>query len=83
MPGCFRHGNSESNDMPQTPANERLLNAIYEVIQANPGIRPRDIHRILGIEHSGYLRNILIKRQLVTKKQKGSTVYYYALKGKS
>lgn len=64
--------------MPQTPENKRLLNAIYEVIRDNPGIRPRDIHRILGIGHSGHLREMLIESQLVGKENEGSTVRYYA-----
>jgi len=50
------------------------------LIKKRPGIRPREMHTILGLEHSAHLRNTLIKRGLVKKQRKGAAVHYYPFK---
>lgn len=56
---------------------EELLEQVLSVIRKNHGIRPREIHKIMELEHSASLRNTLIKRGLVRKERKGAAVHYY------
>lgn len=63
--------------MTASRSNAALRDEIYRIIQENPGIRPRDIHRKLGIAHSGHLRDSLIRQGLVRKEKHGNAVYYY------
>lgn len=56
---------------------EQKLAGILAIIRKKPGIRPREIHKIMGLEHSTPLRNTLIKRGLVRKERKGAAVHYY------
>ncbi|PIS04607.1 MAG: hypothetical protein COT81_05580 [Candidatus Buchananbacteria bacterium CG10_big_fil_rev_8_21_14_0_10_42_9] len=61
-------------------SNDQLLKAMLGLIKKRPGIRPREMHTILGLEHSAHLRNTLIKRGLVKKQRKGAAVHYYPFK---
>ena len=56
---------------------EKVLVKMLLLIRKKPGIRPRELHSILGLEHSASLRNTLIKRGLVRKERKGAAVHYY------
>jgi len=61
---------------------EKLLTRIHSLIQKHPGIRPRELHRYLRLEHSAGLRDTLIKRGLVRKERKGVAVHYYPISNK-
>jgi chromosome segregation and condensation protein ScpB len=56
---------------------EDTLAEMLSIIRRKPGIRPREIHAIMGLDHSAPLRNTLIKRGLVRKERKGAAVHYY------
>ena len=58
---------------------EKLLAEMLVVIRQKPGIRPSELNRLLGLEHSANLRLILIRRGLVRKERNGSAVRYYSL----
>jgi uncharacterized membrane protein len=63
--------------MANKTAKEELLAEMLDLIRKNPGIRPRELHRIMGLKHSATLRAALIKRGLVRKQRKGAAVHYY------
>jgi predicted transcriptional regulator len=63
--------------VPRSTDNAELRDRIYRIIRDNPGIRPREIHRQLGIAHSGHLRDSLIRDGLVRKEKRGNAVHYY------
>lgn len=56
---------------------EKMLAEMLSIIRKKPGIRPREIYEIMGLEHSAPLRNVLIKRGLVRKERKGASVHYF------
>lgn len=56
---------------------EALLERVLKLIRQNPGIRPRDINKSLGLEQSDALRDTLIKRGQVRKTTKGREVHLY------
>jgi len=56
---------------------KNILAVMLEIIEQNPGIRPSELNRRLGLEHSANLRNTLIKRGLIRKERDGSAVRYY------
>lgn len=56
---------------------EDLLAAILEIIRSEPGVRPSEINRRLGLTQSDSLRATLIERGLIRKvKGVGSTRLY-------
>ena len=59
---------------------EELLDKMFLLIRENPGIRHKELHSRLGLEHSAGLRNTLIKRGLVRKERKGVAVHYFTVK---
>jgi len=59
---------------------EELLDKMLSLIRKKPGIRPRELHQLLNIEHSWGLRSTLIKRGLVRKEKDGAAVRYYPVK---
>lgn len=59
--------------------HEKLLEKMLKIIRENPGIRPSELNRKLGIEHSASLGNTLIKQDLVRKERDGSAVRYYVI----
>jgi Mn-dependent DtxR family transcriptional regulator len=59
-------------------ANERLLAKILEIIKNEPGVRPSEINRRLGLTQSDSLRATLIRRGLVQKVKKGQATHLYA-----
>jgi len=61
----------------EPPSREALLAKILSIIQKNPGIRPSELNRRLGREHSASFRKKLIKLGLVRKERKGVAVHYY------
>jgi hypothetical protein len=67
----------------RTSEREALLERMLKLIRANPGIRPRELHELLGLEHSAGLRNTLIKRGQVRKERVGAAVHYYSTGKKS
>ena len=60
-------------------SNEKVLAKMLGIIQRKPGIRPSELNRLLGLEHSVSLRNTLIKRGLVRKERKDTAVRYYPI----
>jgi hypothetical protein len=58
-------------------STEELLNNMLSIIKQYPGIRPSELNRRLGINHSNYYRQILIKRGLVIKKKSGAAINYF------
>ena len=61
--------------------NEKLLvEEMLLLIRKNPGMRPKELHQKLGIEHSWNLRSKLIKKGLVRKERDGAAVRYYPTK---
>jgi predicted transcriptional regulator len=58
-------------------AREKILSDILSVVRENPGIRPSEINRKMGREHSAHYRNALIKQGIIRKERKGSKVHYY------
>ena len=65
--------------MSKQTRREAILRQMLLLIRENPGIRPRELHKRLNIEHSAGLRNTLINMKLVRKERKGTAVYYYPL----
>jgi len=59
---------------------EKLLSKIFFIIRKNQGIRPRELHKLLNLEHSWSLRLTLIKRGLIKKEKDGNAVRYYPIK---
>lgn len=59
---------------------EALLEKMLDIIQKNPGIRPKELNRLLGKLHTWTLRKTLLKRGLIRKEKKGNAVYYYSQK---
>ena len=57
--------------------SQEIYDRMLAIIGADPGIRPRDLNRQLGLEHSNHYRQTLIKRGLIRKERHGSAVYYY------
>jgi len=58
-------------------SREELLEEMFFIIRANPGIRPSELNHRLGLLHSADLREALIKRGLIKKEKKGNAIYYY------
>jgi hypothetical protein len=56
-----------------------LLIEMLELIRRNPGVRPKDLNRMLGRPHTASLRHNLIARSLVRKERDGAAVRYYAI----
>ena len=52
---------------------------MLRLIRSKPGIRPKDLNRLMGREHSASLRNTLIRQGLVRKERHGAAVHYYPL----
>ncbi len=65
--------------MSKKNSREEILESMFLLIRKNPGIRPRELHKHLKVEHSANLRNTLIKRGMVRKERKGAAVHYYPL----
>ena len=59
---------------------EKLLAKMFSIIRKKPGIRPRELHQLLNLEHSWSLRSTLIKRGLIRKERDGVAVRYYPVK---
>lgn len=57
---------------------EELLANILEVIKSEPGVRPSEINRRLGLTQSDSLRATLIRRGLVRKVKEGQATHLYA-----
>jgi Mn-dependent DtxR family transcriptional regulator len=57
---------------------EDLLAKILEIIKREPGIRPSEINRRLGLTQSDSLRATLIRRGLVRKVKDGQATHLYA-----
>jgi len=57
---------------------DQLISKMLKTIEENPGIRPKDLNRLLNLEHSAGLRNSLIKQGFVIKQKVGQAVKYYA-----
>lgn len=56
---------------------EKMLADMLAIIRKKPGVRPREMHAIMWLEHSASLRNTLIRRGLVRKERRGAAVHYY------
>lgn len=56
---------------------EELLAKMFSLIKKNPGIRPSELNKKIGIPHTASLRATLIKRGLVIKQRKGIATHYY------
>lgn len=52
--------------------SEKILTKMLGIIKKRPGIRPREINRLLGRGHSASLRNTLIQQGLVRKDKRGN-----------
>jgi Mn-dependent DtxR family transcriptional regulator len=57
---------------------EELLSRILEIIKREPGVRPSEINRRLGLTQSDSLRATLIRRGLVRKVKEGRATHLYA-----
>jgi Mn-dependent DtxR family transcriptional regulator len=57
---------------------EDLLAKILEIIKSEPGVRPSEINRRLGLMQSDSLRATLIRRGLVRKVKEGQATHLYA-----
>lgn len=57
---------------------EDLLAKILEIIRSEPGVRPSEINRRLGLTQSDSLRATLIRRGLVRKVKEGQATHLYA-----
>jgi Mn-dependent DtxR family transcriptional regulator len=57
---------------------EELLSRILEIIRREPGVRPSEINRRLGLTQSDSLRATLIRRGLVRKVKEGQATHLYA-----
>ena len=60
------------------PRTEDLLAKILEIIRSEPGVRPSEINRRLGLAQSDSLRATLIRRGLVRKVKEGQATHLYA-----
>ena len=58
---------------------KQLSAEMLSLIRKNPGIRPEELHKKLGIEHSWSLRSKLIKQGLIKKERDGAAVRYYPI----
>jgi Mn-dependent DtxR family transcriptional regulator len=56
---------------------EQLLSKILEIIRSEPGVRPSEINRRLGLTQSDSLRATLIRRGLVRKVKEGHATHLY------
>jgi Mn-dependent DtxR family transcriptional regulator len=56
---------------------EDLLSKILEIIRSEPGIRPSEINRRLGLTQSDSLRATLIRRGLVRKVKDGPATHLF------
>jgi len=65
----------------RSESREELLQKMLSLIRKNPGIRPRELHQLLHLEHSWGLRSTLIMRGLVRKRRDGPAVRYYPVRG--
>jgi len=65
--------------MKKQKSRELLLTKMLSIIRKKPGIRPREIHKLLQLEHSWSLRSTLIKRGLIRKERDGVAVRYYPI----
>ena len=63
-----------------TTQRDKLLDKVLTLIRKNPGIRPKELHEKLELEHSWPLRSTLIKRGLIRKEKDGAAVRYYPVK---
>lgn len=61
-----------------TKQTEELLARILEIIRNEPGVRPSEINRRLGLRQSDSLRATLIRRGLVRKVKEGPATHLYA-----
>jgi Mn-dependent DtxR family transcriptional regulator len=59
-------------------ATEQLLSEILEIIKKEPGVRPSEINRRLGLAQSDSLRATLIRRGLVRKEKRGPATHLFA-----
>jgi Mn-dependent DtxR family transcriptional regulator len=59
-------------------ATEQMLSKILEIIKKEPGVRPSEINRRLGLLQSDSLRATLIRRGLVRKEKRGPATHLYA-----
>jgi len=59
-------------------STEQLLTKILEIIKEEPGVRPSEINRRLGLAQSDSLRATLIRRGLVRKVKEGQSTHLYA-----
>ena len=57
---------------------ERLLAKILDIIKNEPGVRPSEINRRLGLAQSDSLRETLIRRGLVRKVKDGQATHLHA-----
>jgi len=57
---------------------EDLLAKMLEIIKSEPGVRPSEINRRLGLMQSDSLRATLIRRGLVRKVKEGQATHLYA-----
>ncbi len=56
-----------------------LRELMLRLIRAQPGIRPSELNRRLGVQHSATLRARLISQGLIRKVRIGSIVRYFPL----
>jgi Mn-dependent DtxR family transcriptional regulator len=59
-------------------ATEQMLLRILEIIEKEPGVRPSEINRRLGLAQSDSLRAALIRRGLVRKERRGAATHLYS-----
>jgi Mn-dependent DtxR family transcriptional regulator len=57
---------------------EDLLAKILEIIKSEPGVRPSEINRRLGLTQSDSLRATLVRQGLVRKVKEGHATHLYA-----
>ena len=60
-----------------TTKREELLADILDLVKKDPGIRPSEINKRLGLEQSNALRENLIRRGLIRKERDGAAVRLY------
>ena len=60
-----------------TTEREELLADILDLVRKDPGIRPSEINKRLGLEQSDALRENLIRRGLIRKERDGAAVRLY------
>lgn len=56
-----------------------VLAQMLTLIRENPGIRPRELNRLLKRDHTAIVRQALIKQGLVKKVKKRAGTYYYPI----